>query len=119
MQSRDYLKKQFEQISNAIAKSLANMLKVKFDTDEERQQTVDSLDNDVLRIINLSDSEFTEQLEKLPVDALQNLSLLLFEVGSTNRQQQENQKKINAINSLLAQKHKTLDFNSYLRNNPL
>lgn len=116
MQSRDYLKKQFDQISNAIAKSLANLIKTKFDTKEERQDVLENQDNIVLRLLELNISEFNSKIEELPVETLQNLSLLLFETSTINEIAYDNKNKINAINTLLSRKHNTLDFNHYLRN---
>lgn len=113
MHSRDYLKKQFEQIGKAIAQSLANVLKVKFDTIEKRQHLIKNLDDEVVKILSLNITDFTAQVEKLPAEALQNLSLLLIEISTTEDSHQD---KIQLINTILSNKHKTLDFNHYLRN---
>lgn len=114
MQSRDYLKKQFEQISKAIAQSLANVLKIKFDTIEVKQHTIENIDNQVIKILNANSNDFETQIENLPAEALQNLSLLLVETSSINNT--DNLEKIDLINTLLASKHNTLDFNHFLRN---
>ncbi len=113
MQSRDYLKKQYEQLGKVLANTVANLLKLKYNTIETRKEIADNLDDDLKKLINTDKDLFKSSIEKYPQDILQNLSLLIKEIKNINPNIKDLEHKTETINNLLANKHKTIDLNGY------
>ncbi len=113
MQSRDYLQKQYEQLGKVLASTVANLLKIKYNTLETKQEAINNLDDSLKELINSEDELFKSKIEKYPQDLLQNLSLLIKELQNNNSDYKNLDKKLKVISSMLANKHRSIDFNNY------
>lgn len=113
MQSRDYLKKQYEQLGKVLASTVANFLKLKYSTVDIKQDAVNKIDDDLKSLIDDDLDTFESTIEKFPQDILQNLSLLIKEIQKSKTDYKDLDKKLELINTLLVNKHNTLDLNGY------
>ena len=113
MQSRDYLKKQYEQLGKVLASTVAHLLKLKYNTIETRQEAINNLDPDLQNLIYSDSDLFKSTIEKYPQDILQNLSLLIKEIEKLPSNTSDLASKIATIDRLLASKHKTINFNDF------
>lgn len=113
MQSRDYLQKQYEQLGKVLASTVANLLKIKYNTIETKQEAINNLDDSLKELINSEDALFKSKIENYPQDLLQNLSLLIKELQNNSSDYKNLDKKLEVINFILTNKHKSIDLNNY------